>query len=313
MGKRLSAAGCVAVVIAIFLGFCAAELAIWLSGEYKPLPAATACQAVPVNTTTGAVTTLRFQKDIWSRWHWKYVGRDGINGEFQQRCPSITHDAELTLNGNVAGRTNGKLLTTISKTAVLDCHGDQAFEWDSGSAIQTFINSFQIDAKYLIRKQGTLVAYVDSTNFFSTDIVLRDALSTDRVDGNFPVVAELTRNKLSTSEWNWYLTIRNGSHPASDPLLLTMLAGQRSFSENSKSTDMCNEFFKTVGYLLIAVIVLVFVVIGGLTYVAFKSGAVTRALGHSCDCFRPRKSRYEDVGSGSNVLLVREDPGPTVA
>ena len=55
-----------AVVIAIFLGFCAAELAIWLSGEYKPLPAATACQAVPVNTTTGAVTTLRFQKvRVW--------------------------------------------------------------------------------------------------------------------------------------------------------------------------------------------------------------------------------------------------------
>ena len=57
-----------AVVIAIFLGFCAAELAIWLSGdsEYKSLPAATACQAVAVNTKTGAVTTLRFQKvRVW--------------------------------------------------------------------------------------------------------------------------------------------------------------------------------------------------------------------------------------------------------
>ncbi len=39
--------------------------------------------------------------------------------------------------------------------------------------------------------------------------------------------------------WNWEFTIFNASHPASDPLLLTMLAGQRAFSEKPKDTDTC--------------------------------------------------------------------------
>ncbi len=44
---------------------------------------------------------------------------------------------------------------------MLDCHGDRVFQWDSGSALQTFINHYQIRAEYLIRKNGTLIAYVD--------------------------------------------------------------------------------------------------------------------------------------------------------
>jgi hypothetical protein len=54
-----------------------------------------------------------------------------------------------------------QLLTTKSNTYVLDCHGDRVFQWDSGSALQTFINHYQIRAEYLIRKNGTLIAYVD--------------------------------------------------------------------------------------------------------------------------------------------------------
>ena len=54
-----------------------------------------------------------------------------------------------------------QLLSIKSETHVLDCHGDRVFQWDSGSAIQAAINSFQINAQYLIRKNGTLIAYVD--------------------------------------------------------------------------------------------------------------------------------------------------------
>ncbi len=40
--------------------------------------------------------------------------------------------------------------------------------------------------------------------------------------------------------WTWEFTVTNASHPACDGLLLTSLAGQRSFSEgNDDATDMC--------------------------------------------------------------------------
>ncbi len=53
------------------------------------------------------------------------------------------------------------MLTVISKTNILDCHGDVVFEWGSGSAVQTFINSFKVSARYLIHQGGQQIAYVD--------------------------------------------------------------------------------------------------------------------------------------------------------
>ncbi len=43
---------------------------------------------------------------------------------------------------------------------------------------------------------------------------------------------------------------------AADPILLTLIVGQRSFSENPDSTDACNGYFTVVGWLLVALLVL---------------------------------------------------------
>jgi len=248
-------------VALVLVGLMAAELAIWVGGKFKAADASTQCPTIPLNISAGAVTKYRFEKSLWSRWHWRYTGKDGIDGKFEQRCPSLAHDAELSIGGKVAGRTDGKLLTTVSKTYVLDCRGDRAFEWDTGDAFQALINTFQINARYVIRKNGTVVAYVSSTNFLDTTIVIRDAFK-DPNSGNNEV-ANLYRKKFTTSAWNWEFTIYNATHPASDALLLTMLAGQRSFSENRKETDTCNQFFKGVGFFLVAILCLTFVLLVG--------------------------------------------------
>jgi hypothetical protein len=61
-------------------------------------------------------------------WHWTYtLELAGHSGKLVQRCPSVRHDAELSLDGTVAGRTDGKIATLVAKTNVLDCHGDRIF------------------------------------------------------------------------------------------------------------------------------------------------------------------------------------------
>ena len=158
---------CVIAIVVIVIGFAIAELAIFVGGQYKPLAASTQCDEIPLPSNA----TFSFEKQLLSRWHWRYVGQDDIDGKFQQRCPSLTHDAELTLNGNVAGRTDGKIATVVSSTRVLDCHGDTVFTWDTGSVFQTVINSFRLSVRYLIYDgvTGSVLAYVDGTQWISSD------------------------------------------------------------------------------------------------------------------------------------------------
>jgi hypothetical protein len=47
-------------------------------------------------------------KEDWGnsfKWHWNYPGADGGNFIIRQRCPSMTHNAELYVGGIFAGRT----------------------------------------------------------------------------------------------------------------------------------------------------------------------------------------------------------------
>lgn len=273
-GKKVHPVLCCAVVVVVMVGFMIAELAIWVGGKYSVAPEGDVCPSIPLNTSTGGVTHFAFQKDLWSRWHWRYNGEGAIKGKIEQRCPSFTHDVELSLNGKTAGRTDGKLASYISTTFVQDCHGEEVFEWDSGNMIQTFINKFRINAKYIIRRRGVIIAFVDSTEFFETTIILKDA---DPVwNGHWPEIARMNRKKLTLSAWTWEFTVTNASHPACDGLLLTSLAGQRSFSEgNDDATDMCNGFFRGVGYLLVAILCAIGAVLVYAVYALFTGRGAT--------------------------------------
>jgi hypothetical protein len=118
--------------------------------------------------------------------------------------------------------------------------------------------------KYLIRADnGTVVAYVDGSHFLEDDIDIKDAN-----DGS--VIANLYRDRFTLSAWTWKLTAYQPGHAVANPVLLALLAGQRSFGAVPKDSDVCNKYFTNVGWVLVAVVCFAFVVVCVFVYNAFK-------------------------------------------
>lgn len=127
-----------------------------------------------------------------------------------------------------------------------------AFTAETGSAWQTFINSNNILVQYLIyADNGTTLAYVQGTHFVIDDIEILDYQSGNRI-------AKLYRDKLTVHAWTWTITVDMPNHPVADPVLLTLIAAQRSFSEDPKANDICNNYFKDVGIMLVVLMVVTF-------------------------------------------------------
>jgi hypothetical protein len=135
---------------------------------------------------------------------------------------------------------------------------------ETGSPWQTIVNSVSIVVKYLIRADnGTVLAYVDGSHFLEDDIDIKDA-----ADGS--VIANLYRDRFTLSAWTWKLTAYQPSHAVANPVLLALLAGQRSFGENSNDSDVCNTYFVDVGWVLVAAACAVFLVGCVITYQCSK-------------------------------------------
>ena len=79
--------------------------------------------------TFGNITSLTMTKELWSIWHWKYSGGTGY---FEQRCPTFTHDASIYNNGQLVARTDGKILSLMSKYYIKDCHGNIKYYVEAG-------------------------------------------------------------------------------------------------------------------------------------------------------------------------------------
>lgn len=135
----------------------------------------------------------------------------------------------------IAGRTDGKILTTVSKTNILDCHGDRIFITgapflvqsvynrtrvcacrdafflnlsETGSPWSTFINNVLMKVAYVVyASNGTQLAYVDGTTFISDTIVVKDPVTKN-------AVATLYRDKVTLSSWVWQITVAQLDHPA---------------------------------------------------------------------------------------------------
>lgn len=104
---------------------------------------------------------------------------------------------------------------------------------------------------------ATVLAYVSGSTFFVNNINLVDA-------GGTNVVANLYRNKLSLSAWEWRIRVFDTTHPAAHPTLLSLMAAQLSFMKTpgtrKDTTDICNSYFMVLGWVIVAVLCLAFVV-----------------------------------------------------
>jgi len=233
----------VIIVFVILLGFGISEVVIYTKGiKFGSSP----CSQFPSNLTYYTAT-----KDILSQWHWRYEF-DQFLGSIYQKCPTLTHDARIEIGGTLVAGSDGKVFTVVSQNYILDCTGNKIFQTRTGSAFNTIINQNQIVVSFEVMDMSdNVIAYVGGTHFFTDIIVLND------IYGN--VIAQLYRNTVSI-KWVWEFTIYNVSHPATDPRLLTLMAGKKSFSDDDDKTDICNSYFWGVVWFFVAVACVIFLV-----------------------------------------------------
>lgn len=198
-------------------------------------------------------------KQITSQWHWIYkVRNDAISARSEQYCPTVKHDVNIFKNGKFLGRTDGKILTTVSKTFIRDCHGKKIYVIRTGDAFETIVNMNKIFVSFELREyssdpnvENEVIAYAEQFNFFTNEILLKDKYHKS--------VSKMYMNKYQFQSWTWEYTVYNNTHPAGNPLILMLISAKSSFSEtttdsdgNTKdTTDMCNEYFVAVSIISI--------------------------------------------------------------
>jgi len=272
------------VGIAIFLAmlsFGIAEIVIYKKSKETTSPS-TSCPVFP------NVTTFSLEKQILSQWHWRYDFSDDLDVNIQQSCPTTTHDSILYIDGQVSAMTDGKFFSTVSKTYIKDCHGNVIYVVRTGDLFETIINSNQILVSYELRDNNdNIIAYVAGNNFIDNNMDITD------IYGNN--VANLNR-PLSSLYLDWTINIYNTSSPGADPRVLTLLAGKKSFSDNSKKTDICNNFFWGVAWTFLAIGIIIFIGIAFICYLSF--GEIVRCCR---DCYGSYLYKQNNNNHNTNV------------
>jgi hypothetical protein len=216
-----------------------------------------ACPTFPHN-----ITSFSLEKQIFNQQHWRYNIQE-FNGYVQLMCPVTQYDAAVYLNDDFAGFIDGKMLSTVSKSYVKDCHGNVLFVTQTADLFHTLINGLDIIVSYLIYNsdESMLLAYVEGEHVFFTDSITFKAAS------DHHEIATLNRNTLSLS-WIWNINILDTTHPAASPLVLSTVAGKRSFSDSysysngnsNQYSDLCNSWFWASAWLDISILGIVFIV-----------------------------------------------------
>ena len=246
--------GAIVLAVVALVGFGISEIAIHSKGTAY---SSSDCPSFPANLTSWTAT-----KQYLSQWNWEYQF-DQFDGYIYQKCPTLTHDAKVKLGGALTAVSDGKVFSVLSENYIRDCKGNVLFLCRTGDVFETLINKNKIQVSFELRDSAgaTTLAYVAGTHFFSDTIELLDA--TDANPGT--PVATLSR-KILAIPWKWEFTIHQPNHPASDPRLLSLMAGKKAFSDSDDSTDVCNQYFWGVAYLFLAIAIIIFL---GLCFVVY--------------------------------------------
>jgi uncharacterized protein YxjI len=237
---QIAAIVAVAVIIASF-GF--AELGIFIHG----IKAKTSSGPSPfINVNSENITHFELQKSIFSLWNWKYTDSIGTHSVMlQQACPSVEHDVLMYIDGDLAIRSNGKILTTTSEIDVYDNQNNHLYTITTGSFWITLLNLNKIQvAFHLQNSTGHTLLYVAGTDLFT---IMKTYTFSDLNEVEI-VYAE---KDITTFPWTWKVDILHPESPVLDVRVLSLIFAHSSFSEggtdsngnHKDTTDICNNFF----------------------------------------------------------------------
>lgn len=177
-------------------------------------------------------------------------------------CPTTQYDTALYLDDHLVAYIDGKAFSTRSTSQIKDCHGNILYIVETGSLGQTLINGIDIVVSFLLKDKfgDNILAYIKGEHiFFSDDIEIK------AIDGS--TIATLHRNKINL-RWYWDININpdNANHHGANPVVLSLLAGKRSFSDSydgkgNQLTDSCNQYFWVVSWLIVSVLGLLVVLV----------------------------------------------------
>jgi uncharacterized protein YxjI len=246
--KWLLMIACGVLTLCCLIGLGISEIVIYTEGtKYIEKE----CGSFPQNMTSITAT-----KNIWSQWHWKY---EFENGKIEQVCPTVKHSVNIFYDGKLVSRSDGKIFSTVSETTINDCNGKKIYTTRTGGLFQTVVNGNKIMVSYELHdKNGRTLAYVEG-KYLLTDKIEITSTKTNKV------VAKLSRNKWSM-KWKWEIEIIDPQDEACNPISLLTIAGQRSFGENEKKTDGCNNYFFGVAYFFLVIGVIIVMSAGFVFY-----------------------------------------------
>lgn len=174
--------------------------------------------------------------------------------EVRQRCPTVNHDAEFFVNGHLASKSDKKSFSLTSLTYIYDCHGDTIYIAEAANYNQGLINMNGIYVSLLVKDPDhNILGYVTSFKFYSESIQI--------IDYNTNLLAVQMDKNFFEIPWNWNIQINDMNSSVADLRLLSLLAGQLSFSPQTgtnNTSDGCNYFF-----VVSSTITIVFVSIEG--------------------------------------------------
>ena len=247
---------CILIVTSILVTiiFGISNLVIFSDGtKYTDLH--TKCKTFPPG-----IPEVDADKIISSQWHWTYQKNNNYNNityqiSIEQKCPTLTHDANIYMNEELVSRTDGKIITTTSTVNINDCHGDTFFIFKASDIGQVILNKNKIFVNKQVEDLNkNILGYVKGEHFFANNEI-------SIIDPYGNTIADISRNKLSFN-WVWKFKIYNYTSPVSDLRLLASIAGKQAFGEDDDTTDVCNNYFWYLSFMLIAIVLFVFIGIG---------------------------------------------------
>lgn len=175
----------------------------------------------------------------WSSlWHWKYVYQEII---FQNQCPSLNHDVAAYAKGKLVARSHTSPLKLSNQlTTIYDCNGDIIFEITTGSFLMTLSNTNSFLVSFMLQDiDGNVISYIKTNNFFN----LMSTYDITNVKGE--VIAIGYKSLLSLNSIK--LKILDPKDSGADIRALGIMFSKMHFAFNSKSNDLCNNFFMFIG------------------------------------------------------------------
>lgn len=220
----------------------------------------TVCAELSENITSFSVTET-WGSAIGVAQHWEFRA-DQFPGKIIKKCPTLTDDAEVYVNGRLAGKSDGKILSVLSENRIRDCTRKIKYVIKTGSVFDTVINGNKISVSFVMydnTESKNVLAYVEGSHFFFDEFVLRDPTTN-------AAITRITSSPLNVIK-KWDVVRYNTSHPASSFLVIGSVIGKKSFTEKTndkdkdkdgnKKNDVCNNYFWVVPWLNIILLAIV--------------------------------------------------------